>query len=177
MTPTDEDGTRIKVSRQIATCDRCGTADVQTVTAYDPSVYEGRVCGPCILAGKASAHEVDAPIMRPMVFVAKALAGEEPYRSLLKAADEQRANPERAEEIGKIAKARLKAEKRLRARGLKSERPRAPRNRRERRLANRQARKQNAKAKAVTKAKAAKDKANGAAQLEAFESFADDFKS
>ncbi len=177
VTPTDEGGTRLKVNRKIGTCVRCGAEKVQTISAYDPAVYEGHACGPCILAGKAAPdHDVEAPIMRPMVFVAKALAGEEPYRTLIRAADEQRANPERAEEIGDIAKARLKAEKRLRQRGLVPEGPRAPRNRHERRLATKQAKQRNAKTKATARAKAAKDKANGAAQLDDFEAFVAGFE-
>lgn len=177
VTPTDENGTRLKVSRQIGTCDNCDTPDVQTISAYDPAVYQGRICGPCVLAGNAtSEHDVDSPLMRPMVFVARALAGEEPYRTLLKAVDEQRADPERAAEIGDIAKARLKAEKRLRARGLVPEKSHIPRNRRERRLLAKQNRERKAKAVRTAKVRAAKDKVNGATQLDDFEAFVEGFE-
>lgn len=62
------------------------------ITAYSALVYPGKVCGPCILDGKAS--ERFAPehkAMQPMVFVARALRGDQPFAQLLAEADAQRA--------------------------------------------------------------------------------------
>ncbi len=181
VTADDKSGTRLKVSREIGTCDRCKTEEVHTITAYDPGAYEGRVCGPCILAGKATEdHEVDSPLMRPMVFVARALAGQEPYRTLLRAADEQRDNPAKADTIEAIAKARHKSDSkaRHRARKLGLVETRVPKNRKERRIAAKQKRKRDALAARETKAETAKAKAkaNGAAQLDDFEAFAEGWK-
>lgn len=175
VTPTDDTGTRVKVSREIGTCDRCGAEEIQTIIAYDPAVYEGAVCATCVLAGKATeSHGIDSEIMRPMVFVARALSGEEPYRTLLKAADEQRENPDRTDTVEAVEKARRKEESREahRLRKLGLVKSRAPRNRREKRVAAKQTRKRNAKVAKTAKVAKIKAGRKATAQVEDFDAFA-----
>lgn len=131
-----EDTTRtvsVKVNRIRTTCARCGAEEIQCVEAYSPEAYTGAVCGPCILAGQASdTYAPEHPAMRPMVFVARALVGEEPYATLLRQADAQKkagargpTNPRQTAHVLRQAVAKL---------------PGQPRNRRERRVAEARAR-------------------------------------
>lgn len=171
VTPVDGEGeeVRLKVSRELGTCARCGAEGAQTITAYDSEVYEGEVCGPCVLSGKAAPDlEIESPLMRPMVFVAKALRGDEPFRTLLRAADDQRENPGKAATVAAVARAKAKMERRLSSAGLLS---RAPLNRHERRLAAKQGRRARTKAKKRKQARAK----TGRAQIDAFDSFAEGF--
>lgn len=170
------DATRLRVNRRFGPCARCGE-ERHTIAAYDVKVYSGHVCGPCILTGKATEdHTVMSPIMRPMVFVARALAGEEPYMSLLKAADEQRDNPDKAAAQAATLKAQKKAiEKQARRLGLVPP-PRAPLNRREKRIAARQTRRRNAENVKKSKEAKRREKKHDAAQMDAFDDFTGGFE-
>lgn len=73
-----------RVSRSIGKCDRCEVEPANLIKSYDPRIYKGEVCAKCLIEGKASIvfpphHEV----MKPMVYLALAYEGREPYRSYI----------------------------------------------------------------------------------------------
>lgn len=90
----DQDKTtrKITVPRERGICDYCGT-ETDLIGAYDPSIYDGLACAPCIVGGKTCDQPVDGELMRPMVFVAKAYQGVQPFARMLENADRQRGNP------------------------------------------------------------------------------------
>ncbi len=86
-----------RVGRQLGDCGFCGDTDLQVIESYDQRIYTGWACHTCILTGTTSAefppHSLE---MQPIVFVAKALRGDEPFKSMLKKSDWQKAHPEEA---------------------------------------------------------------------------------
>lgn len=92
-------GTRqARVSRERGTCDFCG-AEGHVIIAYDPRAYDGRACPKCVIGGRTSErYDVKGGVMRPMVFVARALLGVQPFARMLKAAEEQREKERRKAE-------------------------------------------------------------------------------
>lgn len=93
-----DDKKRIRVTRKIGDCGYCDRVrNGSVIQAYDPDVFAGVACPDCVLEGKASAKfKPDAPEMRPVVFVAKALKGIQPFAKLLAAADNHREHPDEA---------------------------------------------------------------------------------
>ena len=96
----------VRVTRSRGRCERCGADPVDRVEAYDPRVYLGAVCAGCVLEGRASdRYGPDHAAMRPMVFVARGLRGEEPFRTLLLASDVQGGDPGAARALAAQLKA------------------------------------------------------------------------
>jgi len=138
--PVRDEPAPVKVSRELGSCGFCGAADLQVIRAFDPRVFEGWACPSCVLSGKTSErYPPEGDVMRPMVFVARALRGDQPFADLLKAADLQRENPELA------AKMKAKLAKRMA--------PVAVINRKARRTADAVGRKKKKKKKAAKPAK------------------------
>lgn len=101
---TPDKVTPVKVIREVGRCDYCDSVGGQVIGSYDPRVYTGKACPDCVLGGRASdRYRPDHSAMRPMVFVARALRGDEPFKTLLRAADLQKADPEGAERLRKKA--------------------------------------------------------------------------
>lgn len=75
---------------------KCGSCDFEglVIEGHDPDVMTGLACPDCVMAGRASRFAPEHPAMRPIVFVARAMRGEEPFRTLLESAEKQRENPE-----------------------------------------------------------------------------------
>lgn len=73
---------RIQCKCGYGPCDRC-SRDRQLIYAFDDRVYEGGVCSECFLGGKACDLSIEDPLMRPMLFIARALRGDEPFKSIL----------------------------------------------------------------------------------------------
>ena len=104
---------RARVSREQGTCDFCG-ARGHVIIAYDPRAYDGRACPKCVIDGRTSErYDVNGGVMRPMVFVARALIGEQPFARMLKAAEEQRER-ERKKEAHRALKSKSKRPRRKR---------------------------------------------------------------
>ena len=90
-------GPKVKVGRRLGDCGFCGDADLQVIKAFDDRIYRGWACPTCILTGVTNAQfKPDSREMSPIVFVARALRGDEPFKTLLKRADWQKANPKEA---------------------------------------------------------------------------------
>lgn len=91
--PPTEGEKAVRVSRYQG---RCGFCDFEglVIEGHDPDVMSQLACPTCVLAGKASSFAPEHPAMRPIVFVARAMRGDEPFATLLKAAEAQRQNPE-----------------------------------------------------------------------------------
>lgn len=87
----------IRCERKIGKCDRCG-AERMLIFAFDERVYEGGVCHDCFFKGKACDLELEDPLMRPMLFLARALRGDEPFASILRSADSQSMDLEKSAE-------------------------------------------------------------------------------
>lgn len=98
-TRVDSADKKVRVRRELGICSVCGAAGGQVIKAYDDRVYEGLACAPCVLSGKASTFPPTHKAMRPIVFVARALRGDEPFASLLRAADIQSVNPREAQRL------------------------------------------------------------------------------
>lgn len=101
-------GTRqVRVSRELGTCDFCGD-EGHVIIAYDPRAYEGKACPNCVVGGRASGrYDVESGVMRPMVWVARGLLGEQPFAKLLEAAEAQRTK-ERKRKAKRATKGRQK---------------------------------------------------------------------
>lgn len=80
---------KVRVERSRGVCVSCG-ATGHVIAAYDPRVYKGRACPACVLSGKLSEYPSDSAIMRPMVWVARGLLGEQPFARLLREVDTQK---------------------------------------------------------------------------------------
>lgn len=88
---------KTRVERSIGSCVVCHVPG-EIIHAFDERIYQGGACSNCILhrtSELTSGQRLDSRIMAPMVFVARALQGEEPFASVLRAADSQ--NPEKLE--------------------------------------------------------------------------------
>lgn len=122
------------------------------IRAYDARVYDGRVCPECVMAGRASDFPPNHAAMRPIVFVALALLGHEPFRSMLKAAEDQRRDPEGAQRrLAEIQAAIARAKAGLPQPGMARPGPGGspPRNRKERRAATARSKKARKAARAA----------------------------
>ena len=98
---------KVSVGRELGDCGFCEATGLQVIEAFDPRVYEGWACPDCILGGKASEYPTIHKFMNPMVFVARALRGDQPFKDLLKAADLQKENPEAAVRLKKKMATRM----------------------------------------------------------------------
>lgn len=83
----------VRVTREDGTCEVCGVAG-PVIRTHDDRVMNRLACSKCVLDGKAANFAPEHPAMRPIVFVARALRGDEPFRTLLASAEHQRAHPE-----------------------------------------------------------------------------------
>lgn len=95
--PPKKPAEKSKVERSFGPCVVCHVPS-ELVHAFDERVYQGGACSDCLLhrtSELTTEHRLDSRIMAPMVFVARALSGEEPFASVLRAADAQ--NPEKLE--------------------------------------------------------------------------------
>lgn len=93
MNPETEKRGEIRVSRFQGRCSFCDFEGM-VIAPYTPEVMNGELaCPDCILAGRTSRFALKHPAMRPLVFIAKAMKGEEPFATLLKAAEHQRRDP------------------------------------------------------------------------------------
>ncbi len=73
-------------------CSFCGAGPGDMVGSYDPGVYEGLACADCILDGKTNKKfDPKSDAMAPMTFVARALKGDQPFKTYLDQADAQKA--------------------------------------------------------------------------------------
>lgn len=135
-------GPKVKVGRQLGDCDFCGDTGLQVIKSYDDRVYRGWACPICVLAGVTNPRfRADSKQMAPMVFVAQALRGDEPFKTLLKRADWQKAHPEETAKQKEAALAKQDAasqNKRLKRIGL-GDNSRPVVNRRDRRQKAREA--------------------------------------
>jgi hypothetical protein len=168
----DETKTRkITVSRDFGTCIVCEKQG-EIVFAYDRKIYKDRsggACPNCLINRTAEVSDFpkDSKVMQPVIFTARGLRGEEPFASLLRAADEQ--NPQLlGETLQKTAAdvSNMKREKDLEeARSLLKRAGKlqvVPNNRKQRRAqesADRKAEKPEARPKANKKARKAARKA------------------
>lgn len=101
-----------------AECAYCG-AHGTVIFAYDESVYGGGACALCVRDGKASAtYEPEHKVMAPMLFLANALLGIEPFATIKANADAQRAEANRA--TRKQSRKKPRERKRARQRQSKS---------------------------------------------------------
>lgn len=107
-TRVDTPTPKVRVRREIGVCGVCSLAGGQVIEAFDQRVYKGWACPDCVLSGRASEFSPDHPVMRPIVFVARGIRGDQPFKDLLKAADIQRGDPQhqskRAEAVASFLK-------------------------------------------------------------------------
>ena len=83
----------VRVSRELGVCDFCLLAGGQVIRSHT-RVFDGLACPGCVLSGKASdKYPPHHESMRPLVFVARALRGDQPFKDLLRAAESQGAEP------------------------------------------------------------------------------------
>jgi hypothetical protein len=95
--PPDPPAEKSRVERSFGPCVVCHIPG-ELVHAFDERVYRDGACPDCLLhrtSELTTEYRLDSRIMAPMVFVARALRGEEPFASVLRAADSQ--NPEKVE--------------------------------------------------------------------------------
>lgn len=92
-TPPPAGEKAVRVSRYQGRCGFCPFEGL-VIEGHDPEVMTGLACPACVLGGKASRFAPEHPAMRPIVFVARAMRGDEPFRTLLESAEKQRENPE-----------------------------------------------------------------------------------
>jgi hypothetical protein len=92
-TPPPPGDKAVRVSRYQGSCAFCDFVGL-VIEGHDPAVMSKLACFQCVLGGKASSFAPEHPAMRPIVFVARAMRGDEPFATLLKAAEKQRENPE-----------------------------------------------------------------------------------
>jgi len=96
-----------KTSRKTGDCDHCDVKGVQVIKAIDERIYSGWACPDCVLSGKISDFAPEHGAMVPMVFIARALKGDEPYASLMAAADAQREDPIQAARAAQSVREKL----------------------------------------------------------------------
>lgn len=92
-TPPAPGENAVRVSRYQGKCSTCDFEGL-VIQGHDDRVMSGLHCHTCVLAGRASSYAPEHPAMRPIVFVARAMRGDEPFRTLLESAEKQRENPE-----------------------------------------------------------------------------------
>lgn len=118
MSEEAQKGTRVRVERELGDCDYCDATNLQVIGAFDESIYPGLACPKCVLSGETnSTYPPDHRAMSPMVFVAKALTGVQPYERLLRAADAQKADERKKAQVISLDQERKRL-KRLRDRGV-----------------------------------------------------------
>jgi hypothetical protein len=86
-----KEGGRVQVGRGVGDCDFCVAKNIDVIKSFDSRIYKGAACSQCVLEGRTNeTFKPDSKAMRPMVYVAKANQGIEPFASAMAKADSQR---------------------------------------------------------------------------------------
>lgn len=78
---------KVSVTRNKGTCVCCENPDQEIIFAYDPAIYEGGVCPDCILEKVYELQPHELKLLSPMIFVARGLKGQQPFKDVLDAHD------------------------------------------------------------------------------------------
>jgi hypothetical protein len=81
---------KYKVERGLGICSSC-TQYGNVIFSYSEEIYKGGICPNCILYKShiVIGRRIDDPAMVPIVFMAHAILGHEPYATLLRSAEKK----------------------------------------------------------------------------------------